>query len=352
MNDQTIVTGKPDPDDAAKQVYQYRSITEILMPYIVKLVAVWKIFLAINGSVFLLTLLYNLLFVDPVFRSAVTIFPSSGTKSSGGLGSLAALTGISLDGGGPMDVYENLLTSEAVFEHVVYSKYKTLRHRDSVNLIQYFGIKPDGNIDSSLFDRSMFYKTYELLLGMSSVERNEKTNMIEVSVTMREPKLSSDIVNNIVQSLDIFMRTKRITGTILQRSYIEQRLIEVKDSLNEAENELKVFQISNRNISSSPILLLEQSRLNLKVQILREVYVDLSRQFEISKFDEIRDSPVVSVREYSKVPLRKAGPSLLKPVAIMTFLSLFATSFYFLFFEDLQRYVKGTLLAFKTAAKR
>ncbi len=44
------------------------------------------------------------------------------------------------------------------------------------------------------------------------------------------------------------------------------------------------------------------------VEILQTVYVELTKQLEIAKIDEIKDAPVLNVKEFAKSPVKKAGP--------------------------------------------
>jgi len=56
--------------------------------------------------------------------------------------------------------------------------------------------------------------------------------------------------------------------------------------------------------------------------------------------DEIKDTPVINFREEAKDSVLKAGPSRLKILFILMFLSLIISSAYYYFRTDINNYVK------------
>lgn len=64
--------------------------------------------------------------------------------------------------------------------------------------------------------------------------------------------------------------------------------MEVKADLEKSENTLKEFREKSRRVSDSPQLLLEQGRLTRNVEILQTVFVELNKQLDLAKIDEIQ----------------------------------------------------------------
>jgi len=64
--------------------------------------------------------------------------------------------------------------------------------------------------------------------------------------------------------------------------------VEVKADLEKSENTLKEFREKSRRVSDSPQLLLEQGRLTRNVEILQTVFVELNKQLDLAKIDEIQ----------------------------------------------------------------
>jgi uncharacterized protein involved in exopolysaccharide biosynthesis len=77
--------------------------------------------------------------------------------------------------------------------------------------------------------------------------------------------------------------------------------------------------------------MLEQARKMRDLEILQEVFMELTKQLEIAKIDEIKETPVVNVKEEAKDPVIKAGPGRAKTLVIIMFLSIAASGLYFMF---------------------
>ena len=76
------------------------------------------------------------------------------------------------------------------------------------------------------------------------------------------------------------------------------------------------------------------------VEILQTVYVELTKQLEIAKIDEIKDAPVLNVKEFAKSPVKKAGPKRTIWLIIILFFSVLITGAYFLYKNDFKKYTK------------
>jgi uncharacterized protein involved in exopolysaccharide biosynthesis len=159
----------------------------------------------------------------------------------------------------------------------------------------------------------------------SSVDK--LTSILVATIRTNEPVLSANIANNLAKSLDEYIRTKRKSNAKEQRVYIEERVNQVKDSLITVENQLKTLREQNRIIVQSPQLLLEQGRLIRDLEIQQNIYIELTKQMEIIKLEEIKDSPIINIKEEAGIPIKKAGPSRLKYFILILLTSFFVSSF-------------------------
>lgn len=321
---------------------KFKDLVEKLKPYFSRLWLNRKKIIYINIIVLVLTLLYLIFMTKPYFQSTVTILPEYGSKSNmlSQLSGLASLAGVKVGDSAPTELYQNIITSETVLQEVVYSKYKTNEYPDSVNLIKYFEIKVDDN-NPELKKRKEFLLLYESLLqNRIATNVDRMTKILNVTVNMPEAQLSADVANNLVKALDLYIRTQRKSYATEQSFYIEKRTQQVKDSLSFAEDKLKSFREQNRITSQSPNLLLEQGRLLRNIEILQTVYIELTKQLEIAKIDQIKDAPVLNVKEFAKSPIKKAGPRRASTLVTFMFLSLLISSVYFLFKDVLLKYFK------------
>jgi uncharacterized protein involved in exopolysaccharide biosynthesis len=323
---------------------------ENIRPHILKLWNNRKKFLIVNCIVMIFTVLYLLFLAKPYYESSVVLLPEYGSKSNmlSQLSGLAALAGVRVGEVAATEIYQNLLQSEAVIGSVIRSKYLTKEYPDSVNLIQYFKVEADDK-EPGIQKRRKFLKVNEILnKELISTEIDRVTKILTIKVTMPEAQLSADVVNKIVESLDQYIRTKRKSYAGEQRYYLEKRVGQVKDTMTICENELRDFREQNRMVIQSPNLLMEQERLVRNIQIQQNVYMELTKQLELAKIDEIKDSPILNIKEFAQNPIKKAGPKKFYMLIMILFLAVISTISYYLFIDV----IKKVWSNFKTIFKK
>ncbi len=282
------------------------------------LAVIWKRrrFIAIfTGIITAISIIVSLL-LPPYYKSTATILPetqSSKLASLGGLSDLAAMAGVNVGGEASLArLYPTIIQSAAVLKDVIYAKYKTDRFRDSVNLIQYWEIKDEK--PGEAYEAALM-----ALRGGLELSMDLKTSVLTIATETKEPKLSADIVNNVVDGLDKFILTKRTTSASEQRKFIEGRLAEVKDDLTRSENALKDFRERNRQVSTSPELLLQQGRLERDVQLNNTLFIELKKQYEIARIEEVKNMPVINVMDLARPAVHKDKPKR-TVIVVITFL--------------------------------
>lgn len=259
--------------------------------------------------------------LPPYFKSTATIMPEKekGTLASlESLPSLAALAGVSVGGEVSLvKLYPTIIKSESVLRNVMYGKYKTEKFQDSVDLVRYWEIteKRPG---------SAFEDAIKQLRTNLDVSVEAKTSIVTISIETNERQLSADILNRTIYELNKFILTKRTTNASEQRKFIEGRLKEVKDDLSRSENALKEFRERNKQVRS-PQLLLEQGRLERDVQINNTIYLELTKQYELAKIEEVKNMPVINVLDLARPAAYKGGPMrslIVLMCALLGFLSV------------------------------
>ncbi|MEP0860865.1 MAG: hypothetical protein HRF52_05455 [Ignavibacterium sp.] len=301
-----------------------------------------KTLIVFNTLILIISIVFLFFIKKPYFNSTVSILPEYGSKSGlmNQLSGLAAIAGINVGEAAPTEIYQNLIKSEQVLSNVIYSRYKTEKFRDSVNLIQYFEIESDEK-NPEIKNRTEFLNAYKLLSEEKlSTDIDRLTKILSISVTMPEAQLAADVANKIAESLDLYIRTQRKSFATEQIFYLEKRIKEVSDSLTSAEEALKKFREQNRIVSQSPALLLEQGRLMRNVEILQTVFIELNKQIELAKVEQIRDAPVLNIKEYAKNPIEKAGPKRLSSIIQIMFVSLAISLLYVIFSERIKNAIK------------
>lgn len=310
-----------------------------LKPYIEIISKYKKGILIFNSIILVLSILFLFLIIQPYYNSSVSILPEYGNKSGlmNQLSGLAAIVGINVGDAAPTEIYQNLIRSEQVMSYVIYSKYKTGKFSDSVNLIQYFEIQSNES-NPSIRERQEFLEAYKLLIENKLwTDIDRLTKILTINVEMPEAQLAADVANKIAESLDLYVRTQRKSFASEQIFYLEKRIKEVSDSLTAAEENLKKFREQNRIVTQSPALLLEQGRLLRNVEILQTVYIELNKQMELARIEQIRDAPVLNIKEYAKNPVLKSGPKRLSSIIQIMFFSILFSLIYFILKEKIKK---------------
>ena len=118
-----------------------------------------------------------------------------------------------------------------------------------------------------------------------------------------------------------------------KKYFIKNRLDDIKAGLRSSEEQLKNFRINNRSISSSPGLLLEQSRLIREVEVQTQVYITLKQEFEMVKIEEIDISTIVQVLDPPETPLNKFKPNSTKTKLVFILMGMFLSFAYLIIID-------------------
>ena len=283
-----------------------------------------KIILVLSFGASLLTL--GILFLSPnYYKATATLLPETERSKLSALSQfadVAQLAGVNIPGSEISRLYPSIVSSESVLRNVIERKYSTKRSPQPVTLIEYF------EIDKGSQEENMFYAVKEFRSLMSTSYEN-KTGMVTISAEMKEPQLAADVVNAIVSELDSFMRLKKITSASEQVKWIDTRLNQVEVDLKKSEEALKSFREKNRRVIDSPQLLLEQARLEREVQMNSTIFVELKKQYELAKLDEIKNSTVVNILDRASTPIHKSRPNRATNAVILFLLVLISSSGYY-----------------------
>ncbi len=292
------------------------------------LIPIWaerKRILLISFVVALITLGINFL-LPKYYKSTATLLPETQKDKLSSLGQfadIASLAGVSVPGSEIARLYPIIVTSETILRSVTLRKYKTEAFQDSVDLMQYFDYTeytPNENMA----------KTLAKLRGLMSATHDNKTSVVTLTMEMPEPELAATVLNTVVAELDGFMRSKRVTNAGEQVKWIAVRIREVEDEMKRAEERLKDFRERNRQVGGSPQLLMEQDRLSRDVQVKATVYIELKKQYELAKLEEIKNISIVNVLDPGRAPVKKERPKRATNTVIFFAVALLGTSGYFI----------------------
>ncbi|HET7553133.1 MAG TPA: hypothetical protein VFK04_17705 [Gemmatimonadaceae bacterium] len=137
---------------------------------------------------------------------------------------------------------------------------------------------------------------------------SERTGLVTVVVTLRDPVLAAAVANRLVDRVDEFNAHTNQTRAGATRVFLEGRTQETGRALRQAESDLAKFHSTNRDFRSSPTLALEESRLQRQVEIHQQVYLSLVEKLESARIDEVKDTPVLTRVERATPPVKKSFP--------------------------------------------
>lgn len=319
------------PETAEDQESSTHNLERPDLSLIEVLGTLWKGRMFVAGFVGILSAaaLVISLILPKYYKATTIVLPETDqSKLAGlaGLSGLASLAGVKVGETRLEDLYPAIIQSESILSQVIYHKYKTEEYPQPVDLIEYWEIEEETPLKS-------FEVALEELRDELSISVDRRTNVVTVSLHMKEPVLASDIVNKITEELDGFIRTKRKTNASEQREWIEARLEEVKRDLSRSEDSLRTFREKNRRIADSPHLLLEHERLSREVLINSTLYTELKKQYELAKIEEIKNIPVINVLDAARPASEKSKPRRMV-ILIVTFLVSLASSTGFLLLKS------------------
>jgi uncharacterized protein involved in exopolysaccharide biosynthesis len=309
------------------------------------LAVVWKsrkLIASVVGVVTVLAVIYSLI-APEYFKSTATLLPETEKSKLAGLGNLselASLAGVSTGEISLTRLYPTIIKSESVLRNVIYAQYQTKKFKDSVNLLQFWEIK--GKTPAEAYEAGL-----KALGNGLDVSLDLKTGVVSLSIETREPQLSADILNNITSDLDKFIRTKRTTNATEEREWIEGRLVEVKGDLEKSERVLKQFRENNRRVIDSPQLLMEQERLIREVQINSTLYIELKKQYELAKIEEIKNIPIINVMDPARPAAEKERPKRRNIVLTWFSLSVLGSLVYVIGLKRYNRELRKVVYVFR-----
>jgi len=265
-------------------------------------------------SIMIIKALAKVISLEPIFLSEAKIIPSvDGSGSVSQISSIAANFGISTgsSSGGS-------ITSANLFPEVIKSRRlaRTLLKRN-FNTTRYGENKPLVSILTGVEDLSENSEDYDGLMkaGISDlgsrieVHLGSKTPLITIRVFAFEAQLAADIAGAVVDELNNLQKLFKSSRLNEKKIFIEGRIKDVEKALVKAEEELKYFRETNRNILKSPSLQLEQERYLREVSTQMQVFLTLKSQIEIVQIELVEKTNMLDILDMPEAPLQKIGPN-------------------------------------------
>ncbi|MDG2164402.1 MAG: Wzz/FepE/Etk N-terminal domain-containing protein [Flavobacteriales bacterium] len=294
------------------------------------------------------------------FTSTIVVKPTlSNSKSgiSGGLGGLAAIAGINIDGAGSAaEIHPNLypkiidsfgfqkelmkspISVKNLNTEVSYEEYYTQIYRLSPleflkkhtiglpNLLfNHFKSKkeftPSNNNGFQIISKTD-KEIIERLKTQVRVIIDEKQGVVQLSASMPEPLQAAQMVvsaQNLLQSKVINHKLKKAGENL---DFIVNRFNEKKREFKEAQDNLAKYRDANKNVNSATAQT-EAQRLESEYQLAFSIFSELAKQVETQKIKVKENTPVFAVLQNAVVPLDKSNTSKKAMLIISAMLGVF-----------------------------
>jgi tyrosine-protein kinase Etk/Wzc len=198
---------------------------------------------AVGGLLFVLILL---VFTKPRFSATAALLVPQPSGSASSLALKLAMGGLDL-GGGTSEVYEDILESRTVADRLI----------EQYRLKDVYKLKYLAAAEKELASRTKIVTS--------------KEGLVRVTVQDDDPKRAADIANSYLTELDRLNEGLAVTSAGQQRLYFEREMTKEKDSLADAEVELKKTQeatgilVPQTQVAAN-LGAIEQTRAQLRVR--------------------------------------------------------------------------------------
>lgn len=242
------------------------------------------------------------------YVSEATLLPSSGQESgamSSGLLSVAGSLGFRLPGGAVPESHldPTILNSERILRAALLTP-----------------LDPDDPAAGRLLDRlaggdqpaelrlegAIGRMRHEIL----RVALDSETGIVRVTVQMNDPDLANRTAAILIGILETYLAQDRHSSQRRNLEFVESRREEAEAALAKAEGRLKDFRDANRQIGNSPDLMLVEGRLLRDVQVQEQVFLEMTRQYEIARIDALKASPILEILDPPTIHHTPRSPRL------------------------------------------
>jgi uncharacterized protein involved in exopolysaccharide biosynthesis len=164
------------------------------------------------------------------------------------------------------------------------------------------------------------------LLNHVTVTEDRQTGLIKINVTLEDPIIAAQVANYIGEQVQIYIQKGNAAQAAKEKLFISDRLVIVKNELESIELDLKDFKERNRGYDDSPELFMVFSRLFREVEAKKQVYLTLQQQLELSRIEEVKQTPILHILDHAVPPARKSSPNRALFFALSAIFGLFSSS--------------------------
>lgn len=318
---------------------------------------VWKrkfVVVRITGVCILIGLIIALTSPEE-YRSSSTLIPEiTGESSLGGsLGGLASLAGVNLGGmsaneGMNPGLYRKVAQSTSFLTHLMKQEFYFQRIGSKISLYEYAieyqrtslvakvmaaprailsWFKPESK-RQSIPDYSVILLTAEEeavvedLMSRILVTMDWDLFIVTIDVEMQDAFVAAQVVEFTRDYITQYVTDYSVSKSQSQLEFVESQFQIRKEEFEDIQNELAIFRDENQFASTAKARSQEE-RLNSKYSLALTVYNQLAQQVETIKLQINENTPVFTVLDPARVPLKKSKPRRILILFISGILGIF-----------------------------
>lgn len=267
-----------------------------------------KLIILITILALIITIVYVHNEFEPEYVSSSVLLIPIENNSGSALANFASQFGINTGAGINFDIsssalYPEIVASRTFATKLLQKEFYTEKYEQKLPLIAIFtyGVDtPTVGMDT------LFIRTSNIISSLIKFE--EEIPFLILNVTTDESQFSKDLADAVLEELDKLQREFKSQTTIEKKKYIEQQIDIAQSELERLEENLKNFREANRNIDTSPSLLLVHDRIQRDVEIQQAIFLTLKQQLELSKIEVVQKSSFVQVLDPPSLPLTISNP--------------------------------------------
>ena len=297
-----------------------------------------KTLLGIPLSSILLAAVYVYWIADPVYTSVTKVLPVSedGSTSSNGFSGVAAQLGIniplSIGGTVPWDeIYPEIVQSSDLLGTLLEGMYITEKYGNK--LLKEILYSEHGL--TKYPEEEWINRAVTELRKMIKISKDRLSPVVTLEVEAFEPQFAAELSRNLIEESGQIQRQLKTNRVRKKRLFIEERLVEVSFEMKQKEQALREFREKNRNMSTSPSLLMQTQEMGREVDLQNSLYVTLKTQFEKAKIDEVERDDMVQLIDGPNIPAKLTRPRRGLSIILALFFGIFLSIFTIFFKENL-----------------
>ena len=275
-------------------------------------------------KIFIFLLLFNsigIFFGAPKYAAEVSFYTDYRERgsSSGGLSFFDEILSNQNQLGFSVD---NFIKSDRFLDEIVTTKFKI--NNKEASLAEHWYGEEDSyynpityikKLDNFLHlkpgiskDELIIYKSKEKLNKKLKFKEDRKTGLHTLTIVIKKhSSLAVDLLQKSYDSIVLYSNQVTSVKALEKKSFIEGRLVEVKSTLENKEQELVNFINNNKNLLQSATLSLKKERIEREIALHSQLYIRLSDELEVAKLDEKDNRSSVFLLQTPKVSDVKAG---------------------------------------------